>query len=228
MDQSESSVISVTTLNDTLCPLSSSPKLTVHCVSLSSVIDMSFLTEELSSKLKSLISTIFCFSLAVSTIVESEATLKSKYQVTIVSGNYYKLEFDLATIFGNKASEVDSDKYGATVYLEGFGEMTKISTNSELKTYTVYLNCTSDSTEASICLKLVSESDKTLGTALLTHINLVSSSETEYKQASLLKSYNKSVFTSSQSEETETDTDEDTSKEMMRLSTLRRKSFKKK
>jgi hypothetical protein len=145
--------------------------------------------------------------LAVSTIVESEATLKSKYQVNIESDSYYKLEFDLATIF-NEIEDDSKYDYGAKITVSGYDAIKNLKTNNELKSFVVYLK--SDlSSSANISLSLVSDSMETIGTALLTHLKFTSATENEYNNASLSSDYNKTIFTLSEVEEAEDDQDDE-------------------
>lgn len=140
--------------------------------------------------------------LAISTLEASTASLTSKYTLTLETNNFYKLTFDLATIFNDEASEIDKD-FGASITIDGFDAIKNLKTDSELKSYTIYFK-SSSAANSSLIFSLVSESEKTIGTALLTHINFTSTTENEYKLAKLSNDFDKTIFTAK-----ETDAEDD-------------------
>lgn len=160
--------------------------------------------------------------LAISTKLASRATLTSTYTISMSSGNYYKLTFDLATIFGEGAENASTDEhdceYGVTITIDGFEPITKIVTGGELKNFTIYMQC-SENVTPTIAFTLVSDCHETLGTALVTHIDFASVTESEFNNASLSNNFGKTVFNAAQEnvaddttddDNTDTDTDTDT------------------
>lgn len=150
--------------------------------------------------------------LAITTKVASSATLTSKYSFSLETDKYYKVTFDLATIFNIGADDADTDEhdcaYGVKIAIEGFDEITELVTSNQLKSYTIYLKCT-ETTNPTIKFTLVSDCDATLGTALLTHLDFTTIEEDEYNSASLSPNYEKTIFTAKQNSSTETDEDDD-------------------
>ena len=147
--------------------------------------------------------------LALTTLVESEANLKSKFQISIDADKYYKLTFDLATIFNEIEDDSDYD-YGAKISISGFDAIKNLKTNNELKSFTIYLK-SSSSNSSNLNFSLVSDNTETLGTALLTHLNFTTATENEYNNASLSNLYNKTIYTISETEEAEGDESDDSS-----------------
>lgn len=150
--------------------------------------------------------------LAITTKVASSATLTSKYTFSLEADKFYKVTFDLATIFNIGAENANTDnhdcQYGVKINIEGFDEISQLVTSNELKSYTIYLKCT-ETTNPTIKFTLVSDCDATIGTALLTHLDLTTIEEDEYNSASLSPTYNKTVYTAKQNSSTETDEGED-------------------
>lgn len=147
--------------------------------------------------------------LAIQTKYASSATLTSAYTLSFEAGSYYKLTFDLATIFNVGASDADSDEhnclYGVTVSIEGFDDITQIVNAGQLRNYTIYYNCSEASTPT-IAFTLVSDCNETLGLALITHIDVTTVEEAEYTNASLSQNFGETIFTS---EQTSTEADDD-------------------
>lgn len=144
--------------------------------------------------------------LALHTQIASKATLTSVYSLSLEAGKYYKLTFDLATIF-NEIEDDSELKYGASVGLKGFDSTSYLVTNNELKSYTVYFKCDT-ATSSAIVFTLDSDCQATLGTALLTNIDFASVEENEYNNAQLLNSYNKSTFTVKQTADADEEEEE--------------------
>lgn len=143
--------------------------------------------------------------LVLNTKVASKATLTSVYELNLEAGKYYKLTFDLATIFSKE--DTDKHEFGATVGLKGFNENQYLVTNSDLNSYTIYFKCET-ATKSAIVFTLNSNNDDAVGTALLTNIDFAAVEESEYTNIQLSPSLNKSIFTSKQTSSTETDEDE--------------------
>lgn len=151
--------------------------------------------------------------LVLSTRVASKASLKSKYKLSLNADSYYKLTFDLATIFNDEALNSKTDKhdcaYGVEITVEGYESISKLVTLNELKSYTIYLKSSEASTPV-INFSLISDCDETLGSALLTNLNLTSVDESEYDRALIMPNYQKSVFSAKQTaQENEDDNDND-------------------
>lgn len=149
--------------------------------------------------------------LVLSTMEETTASLTSNYTLSLSADNFYKLTFDLATIFNDSALEVEDD-YGVSITINGFDEIKNLKTQNELKSYTIFFKATSSTTGA-LKFSLVSESGATIGTALLTHINFVQTNENEYNSAKLSNLYEKTVFTSTLSSEEEQEPKDDSEKD---------------
>ncbi len=155
--------------------------------------------------------------LVLKNLTPSTSSLASKYKFTLAEGSYYKLTFDLATIFSEEASSnASKDKdhecaYGVKVNLDGFKEITQLVGTRELKKYTIFLNSSTSSTSA-LTFSLVSDCEQTLGVALISNLKFESSTENEYNTAktNYSESFGKTVFTSSKSEETEPEEPDDT------------------
>lgn len=148
--------------------------------------------------------------LAISTLEPTTASLTSNYNLTLEANNFYKLTFDLATIFNDEASDVEKD-FGASIAINGFDAIKNLKTDSELKSYTIYFK-SSSTANSSLIFSLVSESEKTIGTALLTHINFTAVTENEYKLAKLSNDFDKTIFAAKETnaeDETEPDDKDD-------------------
>lgn len=148
--------------------------------------------------------------LVLKSVYASKASLKSAYTMSLTADSYYKFSFDLATMFGvdedYKGTDEHKCKYGVTVTIEGFDSVERLMTANELKHFSLYFKCTSN-TNPTITFTLVSDCNETLGTALITRINLETITETDFNNAKLSNNYDKTVFTISQTSSTE---DEDT------------------
>ena len=152
--------------------------------------------------------------LAIQTKYASSATLTSAYTLSLTSGSYYKLTFDLATIFNEGADNASTDEhecaYGVTVTIDGYDAITEIVNDGQLHEYSIYLSASADSTPT-IAFTLVSDCNETLGLALITHIDFTSVEETEYTNASISPVYNERVFVAEASATEDDTTDDDTS-----------------
>ncbi|MBO5021895.1 MAG: hypothetical protein J6C53_00230 [Clostridia bacterium] len=150
--------------------------------------------------------------LVLSTKVASKASLTSKFNFKFTADSYYKLTFDLATIFNDGAKDAGTDEhdcgYGVSISMEGFDEIANIVTDGTLKTYTIYFKCDSD-VEANFIFSLISDCDETTGTALLTNLNIEASNSDEYASANLLPTYNQTTFTTEQSDVVEEEPEPD-------------------
>ncbi len=142
--------------------------------------------------------------LVIHTNYESEATLTSKYSLTLSSENYYKLTFDLATIFDEYNSNIENDKdheckYGVTISIDGFEPITQIVTAGELQSYSIYIHSSSEITPT-IAFTLVSDCFKTIGNALITNIDVTTVEEAEYTNASIASTNGETSFVAELSE----------------------------
>ena len=153
--------------------------------------------------------------LVLSTFKPSTATLTSVYSLSFESESYYKLTFDLQTMFPDAAKAEEDDEhecsYGVSVSINGFEVISNL-TSEELQTFTIYLNSTSAST-ATLVFSITSDCHNTLGTAILTNIDLTSSTQAEFNNASNVQGYKETVFQSSYIQEEDDDEsagDEDT------------------
>lgn len=150
--------------------------------------------------------------LVISSHRPSTTTLTSAFTLTLEESKYYKFSFDLATIFGISADDADTDehdcKYGATITIEGFDSVERLLTYSELKSFSLYMHCTS-ATNPTITFSLVSDCDQTMGTMMVTRLDLQTISETDYNNAKISSDYNKSTYIVNQTSSTEDDTTDD-------------------
>lgn len=157
--------------------------------------------------------------LIIKTHYASEATLTSKYNLTLSSEDaYYVLTFDLATIFDefSSAEEIhDECNYGVTVTIDGFEPITQILTDGQLKSITVYLDSSTEMTPT-IAFTLVSDCDRTIGTALINNIGIDVATASEYSNAQTSSGFGSTTFVAELSEQTpsdegtEDDSEEDT------------------
>lgn len=148
--------------------------------------------------------------LMLSSKVASSSSLTSKHTFSFEAGSYYKLTFDLATIFGNHIQSNDHDcKYGVSIKMDGFEEISGLITDGELKSYTIYYKCDKAS-DTTFSFNLVSDCGETIGTALLTNFNIVKSSNDEFSSANQLAGYEETIFTSSESAKVEDKPEDDT------------------
>ena len=153
--------------------------------------------------------------LVISSHRPSTTTLSSAFTLSLEEGSYYKFSFDLATIFGINADDADSDdhdcKYGVTVTIEGFNSVERLLTYSELESFSLFMHCTS-ATNPTITFSLVSDCNQTMGTMLVTRLDLQTISETDYNNARISSGLNRTNYIINQTSSTEDDTtDDDTS-----------------
>ena len=145
--------------------------------------------------------------LVLSTKVASKATLTSKHKFSFTADSYYKLTFDLATIFNDEAKKLE-EKFGVAIEMDGFEVVSGLITDGELKSYTIYFKCDT-ATESTFAFSLISESGDSIGTALLTNFDIVLSNNDEFTSASVLPGYEDTTFTSKQTEIKEEDDKDD-------------------
>ena len=143
--------------------------------------------------------------LVISTRRPSTATLRSNFPITFESSTYYKLTFDLQTLLPDEEDLSDEEEhdYGVSISIDGFEVISNLKSN-KLESYTIYLNSSSSST-AQIVFTLTSDSMETLGSAILTNIDITKSSQTEFNSAKIDPYYQEKVF---QSNYISTDSDE--------------------
>lgn len=138
--------------------------------------------------------------------------MTSKYSVTFSKDSYYKLSFDLATIFGDEALSSKTDehdcKYGITIEIDGFDVISEILSANEFKNVEVFFKTGSEDKTPNIVIKLVSDCNKTYGTALISNLDITQSSETAYTTAQRSDELNERVYISNA---IQTETDEDDS-----------------
>lgn len=152
--------------------------------------------------------------LVITTFKPSTATITSLYTLSLESESYYKLTFDLQTMFFDGVEPVDDEhecNYGVSITINGFEAISNL-TSDKLKTFTIYLNSSQAST-ATIAFSVSSDCHNTLGTAILTNIDLTSSTQAEFNNASNVQGYKETVFQSSYIQEEDDDEsagDEDT------------------
>lgn len=150
--------------------------------------------------------------LVLSTKIASKASLTSKYKFNFSADSYYKLTFDLATIFNDSAKDAGTDEhdctYGVSIKMDGFDEINGLITEGNLNSYTIYFKCDT-ATEATFTFTLISDCEETVGTALLTNFNIETSNNDEYTSVGKLAEYEKSIFTSKQTESVEEEPEED-------------------
>lgn len=152
--------------------------------------------------------------LVLSNFAQAQSTIASNYTFNLTSGSYYKLTFDLRTIFpnGTDAKDFTTDdhecSFGVSVGLSNFDLIGKLFSEEEFTTYTIYFYASADATPT-LQLQLLSDCDNTAGSAFFTHISFTSSTEEEYNSASTSSDYEKTIFTASQTE-TDDSTDDGT------------------
>lgn len=139
--------------------------------------------------------------LVISAATKSKSTLTSTYKMDLEEGNYYKMTFDLRTIFN-----VDEDKlkenekehpchYGVSVGLSGYDLATELKSNKDFTNYTIYFKANATGSQT-FTFTLDADCDDTVGSAYLTHIAFESSTEDEYTAASTSEKYKETIFTS--------------------------------
>lgn len=146
--------------------------------------------------------------LVIQTLYASTASLTSAYTLTLEADNYYMLTFDLATLFNLSAENASNNehecKYGLTITIDGYDSVEEIVGTSQLENYKIYLHAT-EASNPTIKFSLVSDCHETLGTAIITHLDFTSVTETEYKNASLSPLLDNRVFRVNQTTSTEED-----------------------
>lgn len=153
--------------------------------------------------------------LVLSNFAKSKSTITSNYTLNLTSGSYYKLTFDLRTIFpnGTDKEEFTTDEhdcsFGVSVGLSNFDLIEKLFSEDEFTTYTIYFYASEDSTP-NLQLQLLSDCDNTTGSAFLTHISFTSSTEEEYNSASSSSDFENTVFTASATESDDATDDDET------------------
>jgi len=138
--------------------------------------------------------------LVVTTTAPAKASLKSKFNLDFKANTYYKLTFDLATIFNEGADKANSDEhtcnYGASILLDNFEEISGLISDGSLNSYTIYFKTKDIDSTPTLQFILNSDCDETTGTAVLTNLELTTSDEDTYVYAQTQASFNKSVFAS--------------------------------
>lgn len=164
--------------------------------------------------------------LVISTLKPSTATIKSAFTIDLESESYYKLSFDLKTIFPNAynvENESNEHDYGVSVSIDGFDVIKNLKTEEDgLTTYTIYLN-SSTASSANFVFTLKSDCTQTIGTAILTNISLTSTTQAQYNSAKNDADFEKTVFQSaylkSEDDTTNDETTDDTTQTPTNTST---------
>ena len=109
---------------------------------------------------------------------------------SLSSGNYYKVEVTLKTANlsqdeANKKLKANSETeyvpYGASISLDGISaSFSGIDTENEYKTYTIYINCTTNA-EIKLILGLGSENAMTSGTVFFSNASVTKIDQSAYK-----------------------------------------------
>ena len=150
--------------------------------------------------------------LVLQTLQASQATITSNYTLSLEADTYYKMTFDLATLFNAEAKDASTDEhdcqYGVTITIEGYDPITRVINESQLKSYSIYFHSTKESTPT-ISFSLVSDCHETLGVALITRFDVTSVEEAEYTNAGLSSQLGQTVFTTSETASADDDTSDD-------------------
>lgn len=154
--------------------------------------------------------------LALSTYSSAKASLKSKYKFSLEESKYYKLRFELVTLFNVDEDMLEENKkehdckYGISVGLSDYKMIDGLKSNDEFTQYTIYFESKSSSTP-NLVFTINSDCKDTLGSALFTKISFSEVNESEYTSASTSNSYNKTIFTTTAADtETPDEPDEPT------------------
>ncbi len=140
--------------------------------------------------------------LVLSSAARSKSTLTSNYTFNIEENKYYKLTFDLRTIFNVdedaiKANKEHECKYGVSVGLSGFNLASELKSNDDFTKYAIIFKATSSSTP-NFTFTLDCDCNETLGSAYLTHIEFAEANENDYTSAKDNENFNKTLFTSTE------------------------------
>ncbi len=148
--------------------------------------------------------------LVLTSKLPSTSSLKSVFTFDLESESYYKLTFDLKTYFSEDLDEENDYNYGASIGIEGFDIIKNLISNNKLTTYTIYLNSSSAST-SNLIFSLTSDCKDTLGTALITNIELTKCEQVEFNAAKSNQFFGETVFQSNyQTADDDSTTDDDT------------------
>ena len=141
--------------------------------------------------------------------------IQSNYSIKLSSG-YHLLTFKVKTNFVKAKNELDSTKkynYGLTAGLTNFNYLKNIRCDEDFETYSIYIHASSDTT-AELYLSFTSDTNDTLGSAVLYDINIEDTDSDTYKAAETTckaKNYDANdgkVFVAKASEASEDDDNE--------------------
>ncbi len=153
--------------------------------------------------------------LVLSTFAPSKANLKSNYKFSVEASSYYKLTFDLRTIFphGIENDFTTDDhkecKYGVSIGLSDFKLIEGLKSEDKFTTYTIYFKADS-STTPQLDFSLICDCENTNGNAFLTHLNFTSATQDEYTSAKNSDNFEKTIFTTTELDKTDDNEDDDT------------------
>lgn len=149
--------------------------------------------------------------LVLSTAQVGSVKLTSKYKFKFEDNKYYKLSFDLATIFNESALNAKTDehdcKYGVSVIVDGYEEISGLLSADKLKSYEIFFS--SASSTPTLQIKLVSDCADTLGTALITRLDFASVEENVYNNAKVSSDLDDKVYIAKTAEEQPEEPDKD-------------------
>ena len=139
--------------------------------------------------------------LAITNISAAKSSLKTNFNLDDFAANsYYKLTFSLATIFNDTAKDASTDKhecgYGVSILVNGFEEVAHIVNDGTLQDYEIYFKTGETSSTPTLEFILNSDCAETVGTALLTNLELSTSDVDKYTAVKGYSSYGENVFTS--------------------------------
>ncbi len=140
--------------------------------------------------------------LVLSAATQSKSTLTSVYKFKLEEGKYYRLNFDLRTIFNIdedaiKANKEHDCKYGVSVGLSGFDLATKLKSNDMFETYTIILKANTAGNQ-NFTFTLDCDCNESIGSAYLTHISFTETTENDFNSASTSDKFEKTLFTSNE------------------------------
>lgn len=149
--------------------------------------------------------------------------MTSKYKISFKKDEYYKLKFDLATIFGESALTAKTDnhdcKYGVSVEIDGFETLSQMLSADQFKTIEVFFKAGAEDKTSNIVIKIVTDCENTYGTALISGIDFSKSSEVDYTQAQRTADNDKVYIAKATETTTEPDEDDTPSEDNTQTST---------
>lgn len=123
--------------------------------------------------------------------------MTSNYKLSFQENKYYKISFDLATIFNPSALTSKTDdhdcKYGVSVEIDGYESVSGLLSANEFKNLEILYKATSSKTP-NIVIKLVTDCDATYGTALISNLAFAPIEEGEYNSAHSNTELNNTIY----------------------------------